>query len=172
MEATTDVVEASMALRSPAGRGRVELEAKAIDRDFDGLGLLKSGLLESGTSPRQSVNVTGKAASTIHAWRAQLRSHSPLFARSRWISLPGNAPRQFDIRVLPEPGLASTLAIGLGALVVLGRRRRLDSDSSRRCRSSGIVDRSGRYPDPSGDRPILVNGARRSAVFGLKGGRS
>jgi hypothetical protein len=35
----------------------------------------------------------------LHQWRARLRSRSPLFGRSRWVSLPGNAPRELDFRV-------------------------------------------------------------------------
>ena len=123
--ATANNFDAVMNLKSPAGRTRAEfeLEVKSIGQDFDGQGTLKSVLLDNSLNGRTSLTVLGIPGS-VYQWRARVRSASPLFGRSRWISLPENAPREMDIRVLPEPGVAAALVAGIGALVGLGRRRR------------------------------------------------
>ncbi len=123
--ATADNFDAVMNLKSPAGRTRAEfeLEVKSIGQNFDALGTLKSGLLDNSLNGRTSLTVLGIPGS-VYQWRARVRSASPLFGRSRWISLPENAPREMDIRVLPEPGIAAALFTGIGALAGLARRRR------------------------------------------------
>ena len=123
--ATADWFEASMNLASPAGRTRVELEleAKSIGQAFDGLGTTKSVRLDNGIDPRTGVNELG-SPNDVFQWRARLRSASPLFGRSRWVSLPGNAARQMDVRVLPEPGVTVALVVGVGALASFVRSRR------------------------------------------------
>ena len=125
---TPNWFEASLDLKSPAGRTDVELEVEVepLGVDFDGLGTQTSVFLDNfpaGSTTRDVINVFGNPGGVYH-WRARMRSASPLFGRSRWVSLPENAPRETDIRVVPEPGLISGLVVGIGALITLERRRR------------------------------------------------
>ena len=114
-----------MNLKSPAGRSRVllELEVKPLGQNFDGFNTIKSVALDNVLDLRTAVSSFGNPGS-VFQWRARLKSASPLFGRSRWISLPENAAREMDIRVLPEPGVAVALMIGFGALAGLARRGR------------------------------------------------
>lgn len=130
--ATANWFDASLALKSPAGRSRVvlEVENKPLGQNFDGLNTVKSVALDNVLNPRTSVTLLGNPGSVLH-WRARLRSASPLFGRSRWVSLPESAPRETDIRVVPEPGLGIALAVGLGGVAVAARRRRRAEEDRR-----------------------------------------
>lgn len=123
---TPDNFDVSADRRTPAGRGRVELEVevKPLGQDFDGTGLLKTGMVDSTFEPRAVVSRLFNNPGDKFHWRARLRSLSPLFGRSRWISLPENGARELDIRVVPEPGIGVALAMGIGGLAALGRVRR------------------------------------------------
>ncbi len=132
---TPNWFEASLDLKSPAGRTdvKLELEVKPLGVDFDGQGTVTGVFLDNVSNPRDVLNVFGNPGNVYH-WRTRLRSASPLFGRSRWVSLPENAPRETDVRVVPEPGLVSGLVVGLGALVGFDRwrrRRRSGGDRSR-----------------------------------------
>jgi hypothetical protein len=59
-----------------------------------------------------------------YVWRARVQSASPLFGRSKSVSLPDNAARERDVRVIPEPGFGSGIVAGLPGLGWLDRRRR------------------------------------------------
>lgn len=123
--ATPNLFDASLALRSPAGRSRVtlELEVKPLGQDFNGTGLIESVMLDNVLSPTTALTHPVGNPNDLFHWRARLRSASPLFGRSRWISLPENGPRERDIRVVPEPGLALGMVVGAGFLALLARRR-------------------------------------------------
>jgi hypothetical protein len=102
---TPNNLEASLNLRSPAGRTRVqlELEVKPLGQAFDGLGTIRRPVpyLDNGLFPRDALTHLGTPG-TVLQWRARLRSASPLFGRSRWISLAGNALREWDARVFAD----------------------------------------------------------------------
>ena len=124
----------SLDLHSPAGRTRVslEFESKLFGLTFDGPGVFALPAAETVLTPRGSVSYAYNPGDLIH-WRARLRSKSPLFGRSHWVSLPGNAPRELDVRVVPEPGFAAGFAASLGGLALLARRRaRRVADPARR----------------------------------------
>ena len=92
-----------MDLHSPAGRGRVQLEVEIdpLGQEFDGLGTLKGLFFDNGVIGRDALYESRNPGSLYH-WRARLRSRSPLFGRSRWVSLPGNAPSEADFRVFSD----------------------------------------------------------------------
>ena len=124
--AIANSVDLSLDLKSPAGRSRVglEVEVKPLGQDFNGLNTLKSSAVDNGNALtlRTSVNFTGTPGS-VYQWRARIKNASPIFGRSRWVSLPENGSRETDMRVLPEPGVAAALFAGMGALAGLARRR-------------------------------------------------
>ncbi|MBY0399236.1 VCBS repeat-containing protein [Myxococcota bacterium] len=122
---TADAFSASLDLATPAGRGRVqlELEVESAGQEFDGRNLIRSVALDNVIHQRTALDFPG-AFGGRYQWRARLRSASPLFGRSRWVSLPENAPRELDVRVVPEPGFAAALAAGLFGLTLLGHERR------------------------------------------------
>jgi hypothetical protein len=124
LDAAQNWFEASTNLRSPAGRTGVqfELEVKPLGQDFDGLNTLRSVFDDNGLVNRGALNFPIPVGTAEH-WRVRLRSQSPLFGRSRWISLPGNAPLELDVRVVPEPEFMAGLVAGIGALAALARRR-------------------------------------------------
>jgi hypothetical protein len=130
---TPDWYALSMDRPSPAGRTGVsiEFESKLLGVDFDGTptSLLPTSFEDNVLDPRDEVAYFNFAGTT-HTWRARLRSASPLFGRSRWVSLPGNGPRELDVRVIPEPGAAAGLLAGLGGLLFLAKRRALRAGSA------------------------------------------
>lgn len=92
--------------RSARGRALV-----AMDHQVAPLGTsLPAGTLLLGnyfdTGPTDSTGaavnfgrlVAGLAPSTPYAWRMRFRARDPIFRTTRWISLPGNAPTEIDIR--------------------------------------------------------------------------
>ncbi len=124
---TQDLFEASLDLKSAAGRTDVqlELEVKPLGVNFDGLFTTKGVFQDNVNTSRDALTVFLGNPGSTHHWRARLRSASPLFGRSRWISLPENAPLETDVRVfLPEPGLGSVLLSGIGVLLGIDRMRR------------------------------------------------
>ncbi len=120
----TSWFDAGLELKSPAGRSRVqlELEVKPLGQNFDGLNTIKSNRFDN-ILVRADLSFLGSPGG-VYQWRARLKSASPIFGRLRWISLPENASREMDVRVLPEPGLAAALFAGIGTLAGLERRRR------------------------------------------------
>jgi hypothetical protein len=125
---TTNWFQASANLRSPAGRttARIQLEAKPLGTALDGTSLLTGTWLDNVSFPRDTLISLG-SPNTPYTWRARVQSASPLFGRSRWVSLPGNAPRETDVRVIPEPGFAAGIVAGVCGLAWLERRRRTRS---------------------------------------------
>jgi hypothetical protein len=92
--------------RTPAGRGRVRLsvETKPLGVPFDSTGVVAGPLTPTGdpgsggSSTPLSVRTSGLASPAPYAWRARLASPNPLFPGSRWLSVPGNGPRETDFR--------------------------------------------------------------------------
>ncbi|HEX5064711.1 MAG TPA: FG-GAP-like repeat-containing protein [Myxococcota bacterium] len=130
--AAPNFFEASMDLRSPAGRTNVslELEVKPLGQDFDNQDVITSVFEDNGLFDRNGLTASIANTHQVH-WRARLRSASPLFGTSRWIHLPGNAARELDVRMVPEPEALLGLSAGGAALALLARRRargqRIDS---------------------------------------------
>jgi len=112
-------------LRSPAGRTNVQIETelKPLGQDFDGLNTAKGPFNDNGVFGRSGVSSFIAPGDKVH-WRARVRSASPIFGASRWVSLPGNAPRELDVRVVPEPAAALGIAAGAALLAAIGQRRR------------------------------------------------
>jgi hypothetical protein len=92
--------------RTPAGRGRVRLQAevKPLGIPFNGLGLVTGSLVNTGAAGASgsaiglSELVSGLASETLHHWRSRVVTDSPFFPRSPWLALPGNAPTEADLR--------------------------------------------------------------------------
>ena len=92
--------------RTPAGRGRVRLQAevKPLGIPFNGLGLVTGALVNTGAAGASgsaiglSELVSGLASETLHHWRLRVVTDSPFFPRSPWLSLPYNAPTEADLR--------------------------------------------------------------------------
>ncbi len=92
--------------RSPFGRSRVHLEweIKPSDTAFDGIGLSNGATSDTGSpGPSGSVipleeAVTGLDASTPLHWRLRVATRSPFFPHGPWLSPPGNAPSETDVR--------------------------------------------------------------------------
>ncbi|MCU0230826.1 MAG: integrin alpha, partial [Acidobacteria bacterium] len=92
--------------RTPAGRGRVQLrvETRPLGAPFDGSGSVSGALTPTG-SPGSGGSTVPLAVRTSaltvpgpYVWRARVTSANPLFPGSRWLSLPGNGPRETDFR--------------------------------------------------------------------------
>jgi hypothetical protein len=92
--------------RTPAGRGRVRLQAevKPLGIPFNGLGLVTGAVANtgaagaSGSAVPLSELVNGLASETLHHWRLRVVTDSPFFPRSPWLTLPYNAPTEADLR--------------------------------------------------------------------------
>ena len=54
-------------------------------------------VLESVASPIEE-QVNGLTAGSAYRWRVRVQSTDPFFPRSPWISLPGNAASEMDLR--------------------------------------------------------------------------
>ncbi|HVH18610.1 MAG TPA: PEP-CTERM sorting domain-containing protein [Myxococcota bacterium] len=130
--AATNFFEPSIDLHSPAGRTNVslELEVKPLGQDFDGQSLTLGAFEDNGLFDRGALTVPIGIGQEAH-WRMRLRSASPLFGMSRWIHLPGNAARELDVRMVPEPEALLGLAAGGVTLALLARRRARATRSTR-----------------------------------------
>lgn len=89
--------------RSPAGRAKVQLqvEVKPYDQPFDGNGTVVGALEDSGIpggSVELGVYVTSLEPDHLYKWRARILTPSPLFPRSQWFHMSGNAPGEADFR--------------------------------------------------------------------------
>ena len=92
--------------RSAAGRTKVgfEVEARRLGEPFTGAALpgawLDSGAPSPGEGSRVGVSadMTGLTASIPMRWRARVRSRSPFFPTSPWISPAANDPTETDLR--------------------------------------------------------------------------
>ncbi len=108
--------------RTPAGRGRVrmEYEVKPLGVPFDGTVIQRTGLMDTG-APGASGSffsgfdqlVSGLLSGRPYKWRSRSASDNPLFPRSPWLSLPGNAPTETDLRTarLPSGGGAAARSV-------------------------------------------------------------
>jgi hypothetical protein len=116
--------EVTMDLHSPAGRTNVSFEVEGVDlgQDFTNLATFTSVFEDNVLFARGELNLPVGLGGKKH-WRARLRSASPLFGTSRWVHLPGNAARELDVRMVPEPEALLGLAAGGAALALLARRR-------------------------------------------------
>ncbi|HTO52883.1 MAG TPA: FG-GAP-like repeat-containing protein [Myxococcota bacterium] len=86
--------------RSAAGRMLVrgEIETKGTVAPFDGTGTTLTPNTDTGTAGvTQSFGAGCPSTFPTCRWRARLVSRNPLFARTPWISVPGNAPTEWDI---------------------------------------------------------------------------
>jgi hypothetical protein len=117
-------VDGSLKHHSPAGRTNVqlELEVKPLGTNFDGLATLLGVHEDNVLFDRGTLTFAVPVGGKEH-WRARLHSVSPLFGWSRWISLPGNAARELDVRKVPEPELVAGLFASVGMLALIARRR-------------------------------------------------
>jgi hypothetical protein len=101
--------------RSAAGRGRVAIqaEAKPLGVPFDGQGLVTSTFTDTGApGPAGSAVplaqlVGNLAPETVYHWRLRLVTDAPHSPRSPWLSPPGNAPSEADVRTA-----ATTTGVG------------------------------------------------------------
>jgi hypothetical protein len=94
--------------RTPAGRGQVRLqyEIEPANVAFDGAGIVDGptsmtsmpGL--GGSTVPLSVAAGSLNPGTLYHWRLRIASRSPFFPRSIWLSLPGNAMSEADVRTL------------------------------------------------------------------------
>ncbi len=93
--------------RTPAGRGRVRLqvEVKPYGTPFNGAGLTTGAILDTGlpaggvgSAVALSELVSGLNDETLYHWRLRILSDSPLFPHSPWLSHPGNAMTEADVR--------------------------------------------------------------------------
>ena len=107
--------------RTPIGRGRVRLEAevKPLGVPFDGSGVTKGPLLDTG-SPRNFIGsrvtldeLMSVDPGQLYHWRLRVATDSPLFPRSPWLSLPYNNRTETDLRT---PGCRDADLDGWGAL--------------------------------------------------------
>jgi hypothetical protein len=125
--AVTSWIETALDLRSPAGRtdAQVEVEVKRLGQNFDGLNTVKGPFLDNVVTPRNGPSSLLLPGDRVH-WRARVRSASPIFGASHWVSLPGNAPSELDVRVVdvPEPAVVFGTGVGAALLAAMGRRRR------------------------------------------------
>ncbi len=128
----TNFFEPSIDLHSPAGRTNVsmELESKSLGQDFDNQNVTTSVFEDNGLLDRGALTVPIGVGQKVH-WRARLRSASPLFGWSRWVHLPGNAARELDVRMVPEPEALLGLAAGGVMLTLLAHRRARATRSTR-----------------------------------------
>jgi hypothetical protein len=103
--------------RTPSGRARVRFQAevKPAGVPFDGTGLLIGPAVDTGTpggggsSVLLSQLVGGLTPATLYHWRLRVRSDSPFFPGSPWLSLPDNAPTEPDLRTKePLVGVAES----------------------------------------------------------------
>jgi hypothetical protein len=105
--------------RTAAGRGklRLEWEVKPLGVPFDGTGLVRGALLDSGTPTNRgsavalSELVAGLTAATPYHWRLRTVAGSPFFPRSPWFSPAGNGRNETDLRTAaPGTGVADAPA--------------------------------------------------------------
>jgi hypothetical protein len=157
---TPNWMDASMRLRSPAGRTRVQLEveAKPLGQNFDAQGtLLRSPpYLDNVLNAGDALSFLGTAG-TVYHWRGRLRSASPLFGRSRWFSLPGNAARETDFRVFSD-----TDGDGINAAADLcpfyPQSAQTDTDADGRGNECECTDQNGDGRNTISDL-VAINGA-------------
>ncbi|TPW04990.1 MAG: FG-GAP repeat-containing protein, partial [bacterium] len=102
-----------------AGQGdlRLQVEVKPAGVLFDGTGLVtgqaaSNMALGSAVSPL-SVLASGLSPGSLYHWRLRIISDSPFFPRSRWLSPPGNAPSEADVRTA---GMVSAVGDGIADL--------------------------------------------------------
>ncbi|HTO07957.1 MAG TPA: FG-GAP-like repeat-containing protein [Myxococcota bacterium] len=97
--ATSQVFSARSLARSPAGRltVRAETETKFSVGAFNGQGTTLTPSIDTGTAgTTTSFAASCEQFAPTCRWRTRLVSRSPLFARTPWISVPGNAPTEWD----------------------------------------------------------------------------
>jgi hypothetical protein len=102
--------------RTPAGRGRVrlEFEVEPLGQPLDGIGT--SITLEQDTgSPGLAGSLfegfdelVAGATEGPQVWRLRISSDDPLFPRSPWLVLSGNAVTETDLRMPDPPAPPST----------------------------------------------------------------
>ena len=100
--------------RSAAGRDaiRLQFEVKPRGTPFDGSGLVAGPVRDTGApgvdgSAVQLADLAGGLdPSTLYHWRLRTISRSVYFPRSRWLSPPGNAPSEADLRTSSSTGVA------------------------------------------------------------------
>ena len=107
--------------RSPEGRANVWLQwqVEPLGTAFDGasLGTGASRLVKGvpaagGSAVGHEEMVGGLSLGHAYHWRARVRSRSPFFPRSPWLSLPYNAGSEADLRTPPLPvGVPSAAGI-------------------------------------------------------------
>jgi FG-GAP repeat protein/VCBS repeat protein/flagellar hook capping protein FlgD len=118
--------------RSPAGRGKVQLqwEVKRVGIAFDGTNLV-SGLTFDSGAPAAGVGsafplseaVLGLDHPALYHWRLRLVTDCPFLPHSRWLSPPGNAPSETDLRTpipysstgVPDSPVSSRLLLETGS---------------------------------------------------------
>ncbi len=92
--------------RTAAGRGdvRLQIEAKPFGMSFDGGALVSGPASDTGAPVGGSSAVglnqltSGLVPATPYHWRSRIASNSPYFPWSPWLSIPGNAPSEADLR--------------------------------------------------------------------------
>jgi FG-GAP repeat protein/VCBS repeat protein len=86
--------------RSAAGRllASAEIETKASVAAFDGTGTTIAPPVDTGTAGvTRSFGAGCQSFFATCRWRTRLLSRNPMFPRTPWISVPGNAPTEWDI---------------------------------------------------------------------------
>jgi hypothetical protein len=85
----------------PGGRSlvRLELEVKPAGIPFDGSGTMITPPADTGVAGvTLSQLVSGLEEDAPYRWRARILGDSPLFPRSRWMSVAGNGLTEYDLR--------------------------------------------------------------------------
>jgi hypothetical protein len=115
--------------RTPAGRGRVRLEYEIdlADTPFDGLGIVIGPWVNTGapgaagSAVPLSTLASGLPSGALHHWRLRVRTDSPHFPTSRWLSLPQNSVTEADFRTrgavgVGDPETAPSASAWLGPI--------------------------------------------------------
>ena len=93
--------------RTSAGRGRVRLqyEVKTFGTPFNGTGLTTGPVFDTGlpvlgigSAVALSELASGLNGGTLYHWRLRILADSPFFPRSPWLTIPGNAMTEADLR--------------------------------------------------------------------------
>jgi hypothetical protein len=92
--------------RPPQGRAKVAMDHEAVDlgAPLDGSAIIKGGYFDSGAVGANGSDInfnrraTGLTGGPFFKWRFRFRTRSPLFPHSPWLTLPGNALNERDLR--------------------------------------------------------------------------
>jgi hypothetical protein len=95
---------------SPAGRVPLwlEYEVKRFDVPFDGTEIVRGPIFDPGfpgnfgSAVLLTESVSVNFADISYRWRARVASKSSHFPHTRWVSPPGNAPSEADLRTDTE----------------------------------------------------------------------